>query len=1135
MPNLKLIKIQKRIALFLAALTCLTFLASCGNGGNDTSSESSDISAPQDEKTGITVTIGGVSFEADALNRAYDGYDVVLYDRNYTENGVNAMYAPGDSAGRFVVIVKRSVSNGEESYTVQETFKNEDAKTGVYIPVNGFVISINYPLITEEMGVRLNQRVEVAGYDEKPEYEKLDMTTVIPEDKSKARRVNMGVPENGKFSEGKIYYVTGDDTVTVPEKSVAVLLESGTGSNYTIKSIAGTGETVSGTFALLFTGEYNVKYANEFYKEGKVYFARLDKLNNITDTAAVKIGDSYYPFEPDHINTSAGADGIYLYTPENSSLVTDGRESFIDVVVLNGMVCYIGAENARTLIPASHGFTLSFAGNAKELGKDIAVGDEIPNLLINDYANPDRFVRINGTNYEFTAVNATLSASNSAVLYTGLYGTSTGTGSDCVEIAFKDGKVVEVSASGDTVIPEGGYVLAVPYANTKLYASAKKVSVSDSVLVSFAGNNYGYSSFGYTTVNGVRYTDYIVIYNGKAGKTTGTNIYGFEVGVNAEGKMTTSSYAGNMTIPEGGFVISVHGDANVAMLSEIYSVGANVSYDTSTKTVSIYKTPDLTVYAAAVVLDEQTAAFENAKKKFYSIDYADISDSFKYAETNLAEAHNAYNSRNIDKAIELASCVSSALETLRFKLYESTPVENRATWYRANEKSDADVLKTVKLMAEMNINAIYIETWYNGEVIGFSDNELIGHHTAAHGDYDALEGFCRIGHEYGIEIHIWVENFFIGTPGGNLVNATTGHHLLDKKGRNYYPNMYGNFVFLNPYEEYSQNLVMDVYREIVENYDIDGIHLDYIRFLNPNSEDGADFGYNDDIIAGFQAAYNTTANPRTMAASGTNWDNWCLFRENIINDWVAKVYAMAKELKPSLKITSAVASDYPACRKTIYQNFNAWVEDGYMDEVFSMSYCANLEWPASNIKTFTAYTDGKAFYSIGLSAFELSPDYILVGQVQVARDNGAFGENLFSWGSLIINSENYFDALKAGVYSQKSVQTYKLSLTVAAYASRLIDDLDKVYAYLAPLPQQDDFYTAVKAKAEAILGKAKDFDLENSTDAQKAAYCNAAVADLEDLIIYINTCTNPDVSKTMTEDVRFILDCLNTSLVRIGK
>lgn len=256
-------------------------------------------------------------------------------------------------------------------------------------------------------------------------------------------------------------------------------------------------------------------------------------------------------------------------------------------------------------------------------------------------------------------------------------------------------------------------------------------------------------------------------------------------------------------------------------------------------------------------------------------------------------------------------------------------------------------------------------------------------------------------------------------------------------------------------------------------------------------------------------------------------------REGIINDWVAKVYAMAKSLDPDIIMSCAVSNHYPGSRTTIFQNFNAWVEAGYMDEVFSMSYTTSLTVPVDNIKTFTKYTDGKCYYSIGLSAFEVSPDYILVEQVKLSREAGAFGQNLFSWGSLIIHEENYFDALRMGVYSRKSVQTYRLSETVSAYAERLVEDVDSVYAYLKPI--EGDFYSKVKSQAQALVNQAKAFDLEKSTKEAKTEYCQNAISALGELKTLMESCPEKDVSKAMVEDINFIIDCLNTSLVRLSK
>lgn len=60
----------------------------------------------------------------------------------------------------------------------------------------------------------------------------------------------------------------------------------------------------------------------------------------------------------------------------------------------------------------------------------------------------------------------------------------------------------------------------------------------------------------YTQINCDRLTDYLVIYNGAAGSTTKTNMYGYEILVSAEGLAISASAAGDAAIPEGGFVVS---------------------------------------------------------------------------------------------------------------------------------------------------------------------------------------------------------------------------------------------------------------------------------------------------------------------------------------------------------------------------------------------------------------------------------------------------------------------------------------------------------------------------------------------------------------------------------------------------
>ena len=98
------------------------------------------------------------------------------------------------------------------------------------------------------------------------------------------------------------------------------------------------------------------------------------------------------------------------------------------------------------------------------------------------------------------------------------------------------------------------------------------------------------STFDITVINGVRLTDYIVIYNDTFGSSTDTNMWGAEVTVGADGRTTgtVKLNACDSTIPKGGFVISAHGSA-ITPLQKAIASGDYVHYDPSTMKLSIYK------------------------------------------------------------------------------------------------------------------------------------------------------------------------------------------------------------------------------------------------------------------------------------------------------------------------------------------------------------------------------------------------------------------------------------------------------------------------------------------------------------------------------------------------------------------
>lgn len=92
-------------------------------------------------------------------------------------------------------------------------------------------------------------------------------------------------------------------------------------------------------------------------------------------------------------------------------------------------------------------------------------------------------------------------------------------------------------------------------------------------------------------VNGYRATNYLAVYTSSDRATSGTNKYGAELTVDSTGKVTCEAVTGvgNLTIPQGGIVVSAHGTA-VTKLQKLAKTGNYIHFDIESMTVSVYET-----------------------------------------------------------------------------------------------------------------------------------------------------------------------------------------------------------------------------------------------------------------------------------------------------------------------------------------------------------------------------------------------------------------------------------------------------------------------------------------------------------------------------------------------------------------
>jgi hypothetical protein len=768
--------------------------------------------------------IGDNKFMAKAMNEAVKGDNITVYTRDYKDaDGKYLLTIGGAHNDRDVISIKYNRDEESTSYTVITADTSGGSKADTRIPVNGFVVSIPKKS-TEGLRFRSNQEVKVSGFEAiAPEYERFDFGTFIPEDKTLTRRVTYINPVAEVYEQSCITLITNDygRAVELPEGAVAFVMRLVASDNYRITTVMTGGTVDEGSNALIFTGEYNALYAKTFFSEGdKLYISRKDRISSYSDVSAVQINGELYKIGDEKTNlASISESGIYLFNSFFSSLVTPERElDFYDLVVVDDIVVYKGEKNTRIILPSNAGVVVSFVGESVHIAEGLELGDTVTAILMKTRSLPDKYLSVGGFVFEILSVNGIRSEENSCVIYTPEFGTHTGTDSNGTEIVVSAGRIKTVRiAEGNSEIPEDGYVISILRTNSA-YKYADNIEAGTDCTVSLADRAYSVLKMNYNNINSVRSTDMLILY--KSIPKTGTNTHGYEIIVDSNGKITKENYSGDSLIPDGGLVLSAHGEAE-KKLKPAFTIGADVLINEKNKEVTIISTPILKVENAMLAYEQINRQYEQAKAAFYDVNYNSLRNTLDEVVSILNRSEQAMNESDYPTAIGLSATAAEMLDRLSFSMIRSSSIENRAAWYRPTERSEREVKATIEKALSLNINTIYLETWYNGKVIGYSDNSLITHNTSANGDLDALEAFCRIGKENGIEIHAWVENFFIGTLQSaaqnpdDLINKTLGKHLLDKQGNNFNSTIYGDFVFLNPYDRSNRALVMEVYREII--------------------------------------------------------------------------------------------------------------------------------------------------------------------------------------------------------------------------------------------------------------------------------------------------------------------------------
>ena len=229
---------------------------------------------------------------------------------------------------------------------------------------------------------------------------------------------------------------------------------------------------------------------------------------------------------------------------------------------------------------------------------------------------------------------------------------------------------------------------------------------------------------------------------------------------------------------------------------------------------------------------------------------------------------------------------------------------------RSIERQKDELRDILDRLQRANINTVLLQTRIRATTIYPSayepwDGCLSGKPGKSPG-YDALKFAIDECHRRGMELHAWVVAIPVGKwNGAGCVRLRKRHPGLVRK--------IGDEGYLDPEKPQTAEYLADLCAEITGNYDIDGIHLDYIR-------------------------YHETWPMKVSRRQG---------RTNITNI-VRAISRRVKSIKPWVKMSCSPIGKYKDLSRfssygwnayeRVCQDAQAWLRDGLMDELFPMMY-----------------------------------------------------------------------------------------------------------------------------------------------------------------------------------------------------
>ncbi len=360
------------------------------------------------------------------------------------------------------------------------------------------------------------------------------------------------------------------------------------------------------------------------------------------------------------------------------------------------------------------------------------------------------------------------------------------------------------------------------------------------------------------------------------------------------------------------------------------------------------------------------------------------------------------------------SFIFFVLSVLNTIVARNIATEVRAVWLTTNwaldwpnlrlseEEQKSELCEILDKLHTANFNTVFFQVRIRGDVFYKSAIEPMS--PFAKHNFDPFTFAIEECHKRGLECHAWFVTFPVGTK--KQVAAHGRNSIVKRK-----PDIckfYNGEWYLDPGNPETHTYLSSLVEELTTNYNLDGIHFDYIRYPE-------------------RAAKFPDQDTYKKYGDGLKLSDWR--RENI-NKLVSGIYKLVKGIKPWVQVSSSPVGKYRSldyhkggwtAYESVFQDACYWMQTGIHDALYPMMYYKDENF-YPYLTEWVKNSNGRIIVP-GLGAYQMLPKQmdwslqIITDQIDFIRENNVHGEAYFRTKNITGNLKGIYTALTGKYYT----------------------------------------------------------------------------------------------------------------------